>query len=93
MVQPDMIVQTPLPDGMDKENVGPSGRQLRSQHINGLGSIGRKVLGRRDNTLPQECLSTQKLAILKPRSVGTPSCGAKMAATPTGGQVSCTLLL
>lgn len=93
MVQPDMNMQTPLPDGMDKENVGPSGRQLRVQHINGLGSVGRKILGRRDNTLPQECLSTQKLSISKPRNVGTPSCGGKMAATPTVGQVSCFVLL
>ena len=91
MVQPDISIQTPLPDGMDKENVGPSGQQLRVQHTNGLGSVGRKVLGRRDNTLPQERLSTQKLSILKPRNVGTPSC--KITATPTVGQVTYILLL
>lgn len=53
-----MSVQTPLRDAMDKENVGPAGKPVRALH---LGSVGRKILGRRDNTLPQDCLSIQKV--------------------------------
>lgn len=87
-----MNAQTPLQDSMDKENVGPAGRPLRVQPFSGLGSVGRKVLGRRDNTLPQESFSTQKLSSLKPRTLGTPGCGGKLLATPTSVQVKCSAL-
>lgn len=92
MLGPEMNAQTPLQDSMDKENVGPAGRPLRVQPFSGLGSVGRKVLGRRDNTLPQESFSTQKLSLLKPRTLGTPGCGGKLLATPTSVQVKCSAL-
>ena len=87
-----MNAQTPVQDIMDKENVGPAGRPLRVQPFSGLGSVGRKVLGRRDNMLPQESLSTQKLPPLKPRNLGTPGFGCKSLATPTSVQVHCPAL-
>ena len=76
---------------VDKENVGPTGRPFRTHAPVGLSSGGRKVLGRRDNTLPEACPSTGKHQLskigMKPSNQEAIPHGGSSAPRPAGSLV------